>query len=277
VASRVIQRLYEARARNQNIQVLHLMRSPKPQGNQFGKARRKVENHCEFQPFKWPKACWGGELRVLLEKETNPENHLQLLTDWGGTTTADRQDWRRIIREGLSQGWYQITFGEVDRVERDAQNRTVTYIQEGGLKGKLQLVADFIIDATGLDAKVNTSPLLADLVNQYHLPLNHLGRLTVAKDFELWEMRCVPLATPTPLTLSPQGGTGFAKGGRMYAVGAITLGGPYAPVDSFLGLQYAALRSVESLAAVGAPGIRKLGALRSFIQWWKWVGNESPS
>ncbi|OCQ97911.1 hypothetical protein BCD67_01910 [Oscillatoriales cyanobacterium USR001] len=276
VASRVVQRLYEARAKNPNIKILHLMRSPKPQGNKFGNARRKVENHTEFQPFNWPKACWGGELRVLLEAETNPENHRQLLTDWGGTTTADRQDWRRIIQEGLSQGWYQITFGEVEKVDRDTQNRTVTYIQEKALKGKLQLTADFIIDATGLDAKVNTSPLYADLVSQYHLPLNHLGRLTVTKDFELLEMRCLRLATPTPLNPNQQGGTGFTKAGRIYAAGAITLGGPYAPVDSFLGLQYAALQSIKSLAAAAAPGIKKLNPFQSLLQWWKWIRNQSP-
>lgn len=260
VASRVVQRIYEARQRNRNIQVLHLMRSPKPQGNKFKLAQRRVENHYEFQPFNWPKACWGGELRVLLEQAA-PELRPQLLTDWGGTTTAQRSDWRRIVKEGLSQGWYQITFGEVERVERDSQNRTVTYIQEKELKGQIKLEADFIIDATGLDAKVKTSPLLNDLVAQYNLPLNGLGRLSVNNDFEVPELR----------NSSASNGEG-----RVYAAGAITLGGPYAPVDSFLGLQYAALRSVESLAANRAAGVRKLSVWRSFGQWLKWIFNKSP-
>ncbi|MEG4115458.1 MULTISPECIES: FHA domain-containing protein [unclassified Microcoleus] len=260
VASRVVQRIYEARQRNRNIQVLHLMRSPKPQGNKFKLAERSVENHYEFQPFNWPKACWGGELRVLLEKAA-PELRPQLLTDWGGTTTAQRSDWRRIVKEGLSQGWYQITFGEVERVERDSQNRTVTYIQEKELKGQIKLEADFIIDATGLDAKVKTSPLLNDLVAQYNLPLNGLGRLSVNNDFEVPELR---------------NSSGCNTEGRVYAAGAITLGGPYAPVDSFLGLQYAALRSVESLAANRVAGVRKLSVWRSFLQWLKWILNKSP-
>ncbi|MEG4200972.1 FHA domain-containing protein [Microcoleus sp. Pol12A5] len=260
VASRVVQRIYEARQRNRNIQVLHLMRSPKPQGNKFKLAERSVENHYEFQPFNWPKACWGGELRVLLEKAA-PELRPQLLTDWGGTTTAQRSDWRRIVKEGLSQGWYQITFGEVERVERDSQNRTVTYIQEKELKGQIKLEADFIIDATGLDAKVKTSPLLNDLVAQYNLPLNGLGRLSVNNDFEVPELR---------------NSSGCNTEGRVYAAGAITLGGPYAPVDSFLGLQYAALRSVESLAANRVAGVRKLSVWRSFVQWLKWIFNKSP-
>ena len=260
VASRVMQRIYEARKLNRNIQVLHLMRSPKPQGNKFDRAVRSVENHYEFQPFNWPKACWGGELRVMLEKAA-PEIRPQLLTDWGGTTTAQRSDWQRMVKEGLSQGWYQITFGEVERVERDSRNRTVTYIQEKELKGQIKLEADFIIDATGLDAKVKTSPLLDDLVAQYNLPLNGLGRLSVNNDFEVPELR----------------NTSVGNGeGRVYTAGAITLGGPYAPVDSFLGLQYAALRSVETLAANGAPGVRKLSVCRSFLQWLKWIFNKSP-
>ncbi|MGB3208903.1 MAG: FHA domain-containing protein [Crinalium sp.] len=256
VASRIVQRINEARQHNQNIALLHLMRSPKPQGNKFGKSQRQVENHYEFQPFNWPKATWGGELKAVLEK-ADPQTRPSLLADWGGTTTADRGDWKRIVQEGINQGWYQITFGEVEKVERNPNNNsTVTYIQEKGMKGQMRLEADFIIDATGLDAKVKTNPLLDDLVTHYNLPLNHLGRLVVSQEFELVEMR--------------------NEKGRMYAVGATTLGNYYAPVDSFLGLQYAALRSVDSLASGRAPGLHRLNAFSSLGQWLKWVSNQFP-
>ncbi|MEH2084605.1 MAG: FHA domain-containing protein [Nostoc sp.] len=254
VASRIVQRIYEARKRNRNIAVLHLMRSPKPQGNKFQKATRLVKNHYEFQPFNWPKACWGGELRAMLEKAT-PDERKRLLADWGGTTTADRHDWQQITAQGLSEGWYQIIFGEVLDVERDAQNRTITRIREQNF-GEMKLLADFIVDATGLDAKIDANPLLADLVKHYNLPVNHLGRLTVANNFELVEMR--------------------SDQGQMYAAGAITLGGPYAAVDSFLGLQYAALVAVDGLAAARAPGVQRLNVVSSFRQWLKWVLNQSP-
>ncbi|VXD16039.1 FHA domain containing protein [Planktothrix serta PCC 8927] len=263
VASRILQRLYEARQRNYNIQILHLMRSPKAQGNQFEQAQRTVENHFEFQPFNWPKACWGGDLRQQLETANDPDR-LKLLEQWGGTTTANRKDWRNMMNQGLSQGWYRITFGTVEQVERTPQGRTLTTIREQGLNAHLQLEADFIIDATGLDAKVNTNPLLKDLVIHYNLPLNALGRLSVANDFELVEMRSL-------------NGAGISfPGGRMYAAGAITLGGAYAAVDSFLGLQYAALISVESLATIPAPGLRKLKGWRSLLQWFKWAQNQPP-
>lgn len=254
VASRIIQRIYEARKRNQNIAVLHLMRSPKPQGNKFQNTQRLVKNHYEFQPFNWPKACWGGELRAMLEK-ASPDERKSLLADWGGTTTADRHDWQQITAQGISEGWYQITFGEVLDVERDAQNRTITRIREQSF-GEMKLLADFIVDATGLDAKVDANPLIADLVKHYNLPVNHLGRLAVANNFELVEMR--------------------SDKGQMYAAGAITLGGPYAAVDSFLGLQYAALVAVDGLAAARAPGVQRLNVVSSFGQWLKWVLNQSP-
>jgi lysine/ornithine N-monooxygenase len=120
----------------------------------------------------------------------------------------------------------------------------------------MKLTADFIIDATGLDAKVEASPLLEDLVTHYNLPLNHLGRLTVANNFELVEMR--------------------NSKGQIYAAGAITLGGPYAAVDSFLGLQYAALVAVDGLYNSHAPGIKRLNGISSWGEWLKWIFNQSP-
>jgi hypothetical protein len=62
----------------------------------------------------------------------------------------------------------------------------------------------------------------------------------------------------------------------MYAAGVITLGGPYAPVDTFLGLQYAAHRSAEALAGTRAPKIRYLEGIGSLWQWCKWALNLSP-
>ncbi len=255
VASRIIQRVYEARSKNPHIRLINLMRSPKPVGQKFRQTQRLVENHLEFQPFNWPKACWGGDLRLELEK-ANPEQRKRLIADWGGTTTADRRDWQKIVRDGLSQGWYRIEFGEVKRVEKESED-VITYIQEKNMKGEMRLQADFIIDATGLDADVSASPLLNDLINHYQLPLNHLKRLWVSNNFELVQMR-----------------TGK---GRMYAAGATTLGGPYAAVDSFLGLQYTALKVVDHLASNHAPGLTPLNPLSSFLQWLKWLANNSPT
>jgi len=124
------------------------------------------------------------------------------------------------------------------------------------VRGTIQLTADFIIDATGLDAKIMLNPLYADLVETYQLPINFLGRLKVANDFELVEMR--------------------NDRGRMYACGAATLGGPHAAVDSFLGLQFACLRSVDSLHKLGSPSLKRINGWYSLVQWLKWVANWQP-
>ncbi len=179
-----------------------------------------------------------------------------MLTDWGGTTTADRTDWKKIVSGGLQEGWYAITFGKVNRVEQDDKGRLVTYLETSNIKGESKLNADFIIDSTGLDAKPSESPFLNDLVTHYSLPLNPLGRLHVANDFELVEMR--------------------NDRARMYAAGVMTLGGPYAPVDTFLGLQYAAQCAADGLARSRAPRASRLNGLGSFIQWIKWATNQTP-
>lgn len=256
VASRIIQRLYEARAKNPNIYLLLLLRSPLTDGNKYGYAKRAVENHWEFQPFNWPKACWGGELRNVLENASDPERD-QLLNDWGGTTTADRTDWQQILRDGLREGWYQIKFGNVKKVELNDEGKLVTHISgRGAVAEESMLVADYIIDCTGLQASLDFNPLLKDLVEHHQLPRNPKGRLYVENDFEIRGMR--------------------NGEGRIYAAGAMTLGGPYAAVDSFLGLQYSALWSVDALAKAKAPHLRKLNGFRSLGQWMRWARGVAP-
>lgn len=256
VASRLIQRVYEARKKNPNIAILHLLRSPITQGHKFRRAQRRVVNHVEIQPFNWPKATWGGEQRLIMEK-ADEETRQSLLADWGGTTTAQRADWVRIGNQGIKEGWYKIEFGDVVRVDRAPDGRVVTQVTgKGPIGGKTELTADYIIDATGLDAKVNRNPLLQDMVDHHGLQVNKLGRLVVTNDMEVPGMRNGP--------------------GRFYAAGSMTLGGPLPGADSFLGLQGAAQLSVEHLVKEHAPGVRRLGPMRSLAQWTKWLRGVKP-
>jgi hypothetical protein len=55
----------------------------------------------------------------------------------------------------------------------------------------------------------------------------------------------------------------------MYAAGSMTLGNYFAGIDTFLGLQYAAVRIMDDLASRGF--IKKMGPARSVTQWWKWA------
>jgi hypothetical protein len=256
VASRVIQRLYEVRLQNPNVRVLHLMRPAPLHGFRSGRTRHRGENHWEFRPFGWPKSCWGGPYLIKMEKADDQKRD-QLLNDWGGTTTSGRKDWRRIIQSGLREGWYQIGFGNVKRLERTSAGQVAALIQSGQ-PGQAEnwLVADFVIDCTGLEQGLEYHTLLQDLVTHHQLGRNPKGRLKVTNDFEVLGMETAH--------------------GRVYAAGIMTLGGPHAAQDSFLGLQYAAWRSVATLAALRAPGVHCIHGLYSFKQWVRWVRGVHP-
>jgi pSer/pThr/pTyr-binding forkhead associated (FHA) protein len=258
VAARILQKLYTLRRNHDrvDIRVIQLLRSAKTEGNKYGLAERKVEHNYEFQPFHWPKSVWGGQYKSILETATL-EQRQHLLADWGGVTTMNRPDWRKIIAGGIDKGWYQIVYGDVRQVApKAAQGGTITTVRAAGVKGDIQLESDFTIDATAVDAPIMASSLLRDLVQQYDLPLNQIGRLTVTTDFELAEMA--------------------NQAGKIYASGSITLGNYYAPVDSFLGLQYAAFNITQDLLAHKAIELKPLVLSRSLIQWWQWIGNRSP-
>ncbi len=257
VASRIIQRIYETRqASGAQIHIVHLMRTPLTQGSQYGYVSRDVHNHWELQPFNWPKACWGGPMRNQLE-HADDETRKALFKSWGGTTTADRNDWREMVEIGLQEGWYEIHFGHVSEVTQAANGQVLTHLlSSSGAAKQTQLLADYIIDATGLIAEIDQNALLADLCAHHHLPRNGQNRLPVTADFEIEALQ-----------------NGAA---RMYACGVATLGGPYAAVDSFLGLQYAAQRSVYHLAKQRAPRLRRLNGVRSFNQWTRWARGVAP-
>lgn len=256
VAIRILQRLWEERQRNPNIVVVHLHRTRLTAGHRHGLTRRVVEAQFEYQPFNWPKAAWGGELRGRLEAAP-AEERARLLAAWGGTTVPRRAAWRRIVREGLRDGWYRPEFGTVRALEQAPDGRLAIEIETslaGG--GRLQLAADYVIDCTGVEAGPERSVPVADLIRTYHVPLNALGRLSVNEEFEIEALR-----------------HGEA---RLFAAGALVAGGPFAGVDSFLGMQYAALRSADALLRLGAPGLHRLNGWCSLRQWLKWARGAPP-
>lgn len=262
VASRIIQRLYEVLQVNPQVTIVHLLRTRKSKGNKVGLAQRFVENYWEFQPYNWPKATWGGDMRDQLEK-ASPQERVKLLSKdaWGGTTTANRKDWRKFIDEGDKGKWYLLRFGEVEKVipnpnAQTNEGKLMIYFVDQNTGDRQYQVADFIIDATGLEAKPQFQPFLKDLIEQYNLSVNPLGRLDVTNEFKVKDMD--------------------NRQGRMYAAGVITLGGPYAPVDTFLGLQYSARRAIDDVVGIKNSGVRYLNGFGSFVQWLKWALNQAP-
>ena len=99
--------------------------------------------------------------------------------------------------------------------------------------------------------------MLDDLIQMYQLPRNPMGKLDVSAEFEITTLR--------------------NGAGRVFGAGVLTLGGPFGPVDSFLGLQYAAHRSIELLATQQSlPYLRPLSMPRSAAQWMRWATGRQP-
>lgn len=253
VASRIIEKLHELRNERQDIQVIHLHRKHIERGHRLGFARRPSGDDLEFQPFNWPKGCWGGELRNAIEKGSD-ERRRELHEALGGTTTADRGLWRRVVREGRAGGWYRPAYGTASSLSPGGAGVVAEIQGEDG--GQFTIQADFVVDCTGMTVDPSESRLLADLMSTYEVPRNGIGRIRVTNGFEVDAVR-----------------HGDA---RLYACGAMTLGGPFASVDTFLGLQYTAMRTAYDMHQADPASVRILNGLYSIRQWFKWARGRAP-
>ncbi|MFZ0545199.1 MAG: hypothetical protein WAM60_07160 [Candidatus Promineifilaceae bacterium] len=257
-ASRILQRLDEIRQQTgQSIQVVHLMRSPATEQTTYQHARRPLQLHRQIQPFNWPKATFGGELRIVMEKAT-PQERKALAAIWGNTTTTDRPDWQEVAERAHKEGWYTIVFGNITEIRPNGRDHLIikTRDYDSPRTGR-RLVADYLFDCTGLVTAPTSHPILADLTCRYDLEQNPAGGWLVSPDFEV---------------------KGLRNGcGQVFAAGITAAGNAFAPVDSFLGLQYAAQRSINVLIQEKAPNLRPLNGRESLRQWWRWAKGINPS
>jgi hypothetical protein len=211
--------------------------------------RRRGGHGFAYQGFNYPKSVWGGQLKTQMRKLEGADR-AKLYTDIGGTSTASRRGWKRQQHRGRREGWYRAHAGNVQWMEPAPDGRiTATAYGPGGT---FELVADFVIDCTGLSADISESPLLSDLVAHGGASRNvPVDRLEMTREHEV---------------------AGTASGsGRIYASGAMTLGGYFPGVDTFLGLQISAFEIVSALADRGFCA--RIGPLRSMSQWLKWMRN----
>lgn len=257
VAARVLQRLDDIRRTSKkDIRVIHLLRTPLTEDTYYGQARRQTRHHWQWQPFNWPKAAFGGDLRQRMAAAA-PAERQALLAIWGGTTAGDRQEWHALLERGLADGWYQLYFGEVESMQENGRLRLTTTLSDYTPPHTTRrFITDFALDCTGLNATLAGHPILAEMQQLYHLPQNLSGQLAITPQFELKGMR-----------------NGAAQA---FLVGINAIGNAFAPVDSFLGLQYAAQCTIEQLLTEDAPGLRPLGGLASLRQWGRWWRNEEP-
>jgi hypothetical protein len=252
-ASAILHRLITDRERHgARTQILHLLRTD-VQGSHGPSLfmRRRGGDGWAYQGFNWPKSSWGGQLKVRLEKLPE-EERLRLWRVMKGSTTPRRRLWQRQLKQGRREGFYRTMNGVIDHVEPNPDGTLAAFVTQNGSPRKVDV--DFIIDATGLVGDIAEHRLLADLLAHSGATRNGLGRLAVSPIFEL--PRC-------------------ASGeGRLFAAGATTEGSYYAPADSLLGLQYAALQVTDTIARAGF--CRRIGSFRSVSQWWKWMRNKTP-
>ncbi len=237
--------------RGARTRIIHLFRTYRTGSSGPATFRRESANGFNYQAFNYPKAAWGGTLREKL-MGLDGQQRVELIQGMGGTNTPHRKQWDQQLDRARAAGIYRPAVGVVDSVEsRTGQVLTTVKTPDGQL---MPLPADYVIDATGLESDVSSSQLLDDLSKHTGASRNPLNRLDVSGAFEL---------------------TGTRSGdGRMYASGSITLGGPYAPVDSFLGLQYVAMQILDDLAAQGF--VQRLGSWRSVTQWMRWARGVAP-
>jgi hypothetical protein len=251
VASRILQRLMDERAEYQlNTEIFHLFRTY-VEGSHGPRMwmRRRGGNGFAYQGFNYPKSVWGGQLKARMRR-LEGDDRAAAYTEMGGTSTASRRAWNRQQAAGRAEGWYRAAGGTVGAMALDGQGRVVSEVR--GPEGTYPVVADFVIDCTGLNAEITESALLADLLEHSGARCNRpTGRLEVSREFEV---------------------VGTASGdGRMYASGAMTLGGYFPGVDTFLGLQISAQEITDVLAERGFCAW--IGLRRSTAQWLKWLFN----
>ncbi len=260
VASRVLQRLVDDRdALGLRTQIVQLFRTyiDGPHGPSAF-MRRKGSNGWAYQGFNYPKSVWGGQLKARM-RTLHGEARAKAYKEMGGTNTPVRDNWQEQLSRGRSEGWYRAAVGEAERlvpatgrqgvVATVRVDRAAPIRQAARPDGTYELVADYVIDCTGLEADVREHRLLADLLDHAGAGLNPLGRLDVDTTFELLGTR--------------------SGEGRLYASGSATLGGPFPGVDTFLGLQIAGLEIVDDLAKLGF--CRPLTPWRSTRQWLRWA------
>lgn len=249
-ASRILNRLIDDRDyRGSRATILHLFGSPVFESRLPALLNRRLgSDGWVYQGFNWPKAGWGGQIKVCLEK-LEGEERKQVFDQMGRTSTPKRRLWTKQLARGRNEGWYKCYYGDVVEVRPGPDHSVLTRIKVAD--GILDISADFVIDATGLEADIRDHRVLNDLLDFGGARTNVLGKLDVDQRFEV---------------------SGTRNGeGRMYAVGSATLGSYYTAVDSFLGLQYAGLQVCDDLARQGF--CHKIGPVQSIRQWWNWVLN----
>jgi hypothetical protein len=254
-AARLLQRIEAAARGRDDVKVVHLLRRPRYHGARWRRATRAVDDHWDLQAFNWPKSAWGGDHRTALAGLPAAARQAALAS-LGGTTSPPQPGFVAALEQAQRRGAYGVRFGELTSIERAAGKLRVSI--DGPSEGETaRLDVDFVIDATGLEAGLEPHPLLARLARDHALPVNRSGGVEV--DPATFEITALANAR-----------------GTVFAAGMCVAGGAFAPVDSFLGMQVAALASIDRMIELGAPHLKGLNPLRSLVGWLRWAEGTYP-
>lgn len=250
-ASRLLERLVEDRQRHRrDVHIWHVVRSwPDSSAEEQGPSRPTALGFSH-QRDSYPKAAFGGQIREDIRQIGPEDDRLEAIAALGATSVPYRREWAGLMDGARAAGWYDAVVGEISSLTQDG-GKVVASV---GLKnGKhMNIAVDHVVDATGLESDAAVHPLIADLLAFSPVTVNGLGGLRVDERFTVIG--------------------GESGDGRMFASGETARGGFYGPVDSFTGLQQAALTIADDLADAGIG--HHLTPLRSARGWMRWIGGK---
>lgn len=199
-----------------------------------------------------------------------------------GAKNKDKRDLKRKTLSGWNLqyfNWPRSAFGgEIKEIiEESTQEKRMRFMNEWGLvttaprkkwmRGIMKalhggyytvitnpkdLNPSLVIDCTGFSTDVSTIPLYKKLLSEFSLDLTPAKTIVLNNFFEIEKVA--------------------SNNATLFVTGAAASGNQYGPVDSFLGLQYAALKSIEKMQHMTIPvSIKPLSPLSSFIAWIKWM------
>jgi hypothetical protein len=249
-ASRVIERLLEVSDRDgPQVKVVHVARGRTSRGG------REAPQIWEHQPYNFPKAALGGQIASRLANLDDDAVRSAAIRNLAGTTTPRRRAWITQLDRARAAGTFRTIVGVISQLQPAADGGVrVTVADRDDPRLTTMFDAKFLIDCTGLAAPVAADPLLSSLVRSGLATTNGLDRLHVDSHFEI------------PQAREPQG--------AIFATGALTMGSRIGPVDSFWGLQAAAIRVCDRLADLGFCD--HIGIRRSVGGWWRWMRGRPP-
>jgi len=178
----------------------------------------------------------------------------QLAKSWSAASTPPRTQWLRDLKKAVASQSYRTVYGQIARIEPEAARLAIQITPASkAAENPFTIQADYLIDCSGFDDQIAHHFIYTDLTATYQLPTTPAGSLQVSANFEVE-------ALSTPI-------------GKVIVSGSGAAGNHYGPVDSFLGHQYAAVKTIESLSLLPWTKIRQLNPVGSVRAWLQWLFN----